>query len=47
MKAVEDMAIPDALAFARAYQATLNSSGDQEFGKGCNLSFSHWEVAAD
>jgi hypothetical protein len=47
MKAVEDMAIPDALAFARPNKATLNSGGDQEFGKGSNLSFSLWEVAAD
>jgi hypothetical protein len=41
------MAIPDALAFARANEATLNSGGDQKLGKGCNLSFSLWEVAAD
>ena len=47
MKAVEDMALPDAFAFAGPDQATLNSGGDQEFGKGSNLSFSLWEVAAD
>jgi hypothetical protein len=47
MKAVEDMALPDALAFARPNKTTLNSGGDEKFGKGCNLSFSLWEVAAD
>jgi hypothetical protein len=41
------MAIPDALAFARSYEATLNSGGDEKFGKCRNLSFSLWEVAAD
>jgi hypothetical protein len=41
------VAIPDALAFARTNEATLNSGGDQKLGKCRNLSFSLWEVAAD
>jgi hypothetical protein len=41
------MALPDALAFARPNKTTLNSGGNQEFSKGCNLSFSLREVAAD
>jgi hypothetical protein len=41
------MAVPDALAFARPYEATLNSGGYKEFGISANLSFALWKVAAD
>jgi hypothetical protein len=47
MEAVEDMALPDTIALARANQATLNSGTYQELGKCPNLSFSLWKVAAD
>jgi hypothetical protein len=41
------MAFPDALTFAGANQAPLNSGGGQELGKGANLFLAFWEVAAD
>ena len=47
VEAVQDMALPDALAFSRPDQPALNSSARQQFGVGANLGLSLWKVAAD
>ena len=41
------MALPDALAFAWADQATFNPCGNEKFSKCPNLSLALWEVAAE
>ena len=41
------MAFPDALAFAGADQASLNSGSGQKLRKGADLFLAFWEVAAD
>jgi hypothetical protein len=41
------VALPDALAFAGADEATLNAGGSQEFRKSADFCLAFWKVAAD
>ena len=47
MEAVEDVALPDPLAFAGADQPTFNSGGREKVGIALDLCLAFWEVAAD
>jgi hypothetical protein len=43
---VENMALPDAIAFTRADEATLNAGSLKEIGIGADSSLFLWEVAS-